>query len=107
MPEQNIKELTNGEFEKYIEKGIVVIDFFAEWCMPCLMMEPIIEDLAETFTGKVKFGKVNVGDNQTLAQKFKIISIPNFIIFKNGKQAGQFIGSMSAEDFGEKLKGYL
>jgi len=100
----SVPELSKKEFENFISKGIVVIDFFAEWCMPCLMMSPILEELNQKFNGKIKFGKVNVDDNQELAGKFKVQSIPNLIVFKDGKQVNQFIGSNSAEDLEEKLK---
>ena len=76
-----VPELTSNEFESFIKEGIVLIDFFAEWCMPCLMMAPVIDELSEKFKGKIKFGKINVGENQQLAQKFNVSSIPNFILF--------------------------
>ena len=85
----------------------MVIDFYADWCMPCLMMAPVIEDIARKFKGKIKFGKVNIEDNQELAQKFRIVSLPTFMLFKDGKQAKQFVGSRSIEDFEEKLKSLL
>lgn len=102
-----VPELTNHEFENFSKEGFVLIDFFAEWCMPCVMMGPIIDELSEKFKGKIKFGKVNVGDNQELARKFNISSIPNFTLIKDKKVVEQFIGSMSVEDFEEKLKKHL
>ena len=99
----SVSELTNNEFNDFVKEGFVLIDFFAEWCMPCLMMSPIIDELSEKFEGKIKFGKVDVGDNQELAQKFNVSSIPNFVLLKDGKVIEQFIGSMSAEEFEEKL----
>lgn len=104
---ENVKELTNGEFDEFIKEGVVLIDFSADWCMPCLMMAPIIEELSEKFGGKIKFGKVDVGENQDIASKFGVSSIPNFILFKGGEVADQFVGSMSSEDFEEKLKKHL
>ena len=87
---------------------MVLIDFFAEWCMPCMMMSPILDDLSERFKGKIKFGKVNVGEGgQEIAQKYNVSSIPNFTLFKDGKVVEQFIGSMTEDDFEEKLKGCL
>jgi len=102
--EKNVPELSSSEFNEYTKEGLVLIDFFAEWCMPCLIMSPVIEELSNKFVGKIKFGKINVDDNGALAQKFNIASIPNFVLFKDGKQIEQFIGSMSEEDFEEKLK---
>jgi len=102
-----VPELTNGEFEEFVRDGVVLIDFFAEWCMPCVMMGPVVDELSEKFKGKIKFGKVNIEENNALAQKFGVRSIPNLILFKDGKQSEQFIGALSAEDFEEKLKGFL
>ncbi len=99
-----VPELTNGEFESFIKSGTVLVDFFADWCMPCVMMAPVIEELNGKFKGKIKFGKVNIEDNQILAQKFGVRSIPNFVLFKDGKISKQFIGSRSEEDFEEELK---
>jgi len=99
-----VPELTNGEFDEFIKKDVAFVDFFAEWCMPCLMMSPIIDELNEKFKGKIKFGKVNVDDNKQIAQKFNIMSIPNMIVFKNGKQVEQFIGAIGQEELETKLK---
>jgi thioredoxin 1 len=102
-----VPELTNKGFEEFIKEGVVVIDFFADWCMPCLMMAPVIDELAEKLKDKVKFGKVNVEDNQALAQKFNVGSIPNIFILKKGKVVGQSVGSISAEELEDKLKAHL
>jgi thioredoxin 1 len=104
MANDKVPELTNGEFDSFIKNGSVLIDFFAEWCMPCLMMAPIMEELSDKFKGKVKFGKINVDENNKLAQKFDVMSIPNFILFKNGKASERFVGAMNLEDFEQKLK---
>lgn len=99
-----IPELTNGEFEKFIKEGVVLIDFFAEWCMPCVMMAPVLEDLCDEFKGKIKIGKVSVDDNQALASKFSVTSIPNFVLLKNGKVVEQVIGSMTQEELSKVIK---
>ena len=103
----NVPELTNGEFENFVKDGIVLIDFFAEWCMPCLIIAPIVEELSEKFKGKIKFGKVNVEGNKELARKFDISSIPNLVLFKEGKPIEHFIGSVSSEELERKLYKYL
>jgi len=102
-----VPELTNGEFENYTKNGLTLIDFFAEWCMPCVMMSPVIDELADKFDGKIKFGKVNVDENGELAGKFGVRSIPNFVLLKDGKVLEQFMGAMPAEDFQEKLEKHL
>ena len=107
MNNDKVPELTNGEFESFIKKGTVLIDFFTEWCMPCLMMAPVIEELSDKFKGKIKFGKVNVDENSKIAQKFHVTSIPTFILFKDGNAVKQFVGSIGQEEFGERLKQVL
>ena len=107
LTNDNVPELSKKEFEDFIKKDLALVDFFADWCMPCLMMAPIIDNLSEKFKEKIEFGKVNIEDNQKLAQEFDIVSIPNFILFKDGKQIEQFIGSMPFEDFEKKLKKFI
>jgi len=102
-----VKELTNGMFDDFIKEGLVLIDFSADWCMPCLMMAPILEEVAENMQGKLKIGKVDVQENQLLASKHGVSSIPNFVLFKNGEVVEQFVGSMPAEELEEKLKKHL
>ncbi len=99
----NVPELTGSEFEEFTKNGLVFIDFFAEWCMPCVMMAPVVDELSKKFRGKIKFGKVNVGDNEDLARKFNVSSIPNFVLLKDGKPINQFVGAMSSEELEEKL----
>ncbi len=103
----NVPELTDKEFEEFIKKGMVFIDFFAEWCMPCLMMAPVIDELSEKLGKKIKFGKVNVEDNQLLARKFNISSIPNFVLLKDGKPIEQFVGAMSGDELENRLKKFV
>jgi len=103
---ETIPELMNGDFDSFIKEGVVVIDFFAEWCMPCVMMGPVFEGLSESFAGKVSFGKVNVEDAPNIAAKFGVRSIPHFIVFNNGKKVEEFIGSLDEQEFEEKLKRY-
>ena len=107
MASDNVPELTNGEFENFTKKGLVLIDFFAEWCMPCLMMAPVLEGLSERFKGEIKIGKVNIEDNQLLSEKFSISSIPCMILFKNRKEIERFVGAMSDDELERKLKKYL
>ena len=72
----------------------VLVDFWAPWCGPCKMMGPVLEELASEVDGKAKICKVNVDDNPALAEKYGIMSIPNFIVFKNGQTAGQQVGAV-------------
>ena len=99
-----VTELSGEEINTFIKKGVVMIDFYADWCMPCITMGPVVEELAEKLKGKIKIGKVNVGDYPEIAQKFNVSSIPNFIVFKDGKQVDSFTGTMYSEELEEKLK---
>jgi thioredoxin 1 len=103
----SVPELTNKEFDEFIKKGIVFVDFFAEWCMPCVMMAPVVDEVSEKFRGKIKFGKINVNDNEALSKKFNVSSIPNFVLFKDGKVIEQFVGAMDAEELEYKLKKFI
>tara|TARA_Y100000310_G_scaffold306353_1_gene347415 strand:- start:1750 stop:2076 length:327 start_codon:yes stop_codon:yes gene_type:complete len=101
-------EITEEEFNNIIDNShkVVVVDFFAEWCMPCLMLAPIIDELALKMKD-VKFTKVNVDNNQKLAQKYNISPIPCLIIFKDGKEVDRIIGAKPIEEIEEKVKSYL
>ena len=103
----NVAELTNGEFDEFVKEGTVLIDFFAEWCMPCLIIAPIVDELSGKFKGKIKFGKVDIDSNKALAQKFDISSIPNLVLFKEGKPIEHFVGMTSSEELEEKLKVFV
>lgn len=81
----------------------VIVDFWAQWCRPCLMLGPIIEEIAEEFEGKVKVGKVNVDEEGYLANQFRISSIPTVMLFKDGKPASQVIGLLRKEDLIKRL----
>lgn len=76
----------------------VIVDFWAPWCMPCKMLEPIFEELSKEYINKVKFVKVNTDDNIEIAQRYYISGIPTLIIFKNGKPVNQAVGFMSKKE---------
>lgn len=84
----------NENFEKEVlnYKGSAVVDFWAEWCGPCRMLGPVIDNLASKYDGKIKFGKVNVDDCGDIASKYGISSIPCVIFFKDGQVVGKSIG---------------
>jgi len=87
-----IKTLNNKNFKPQIRSGIVLVDFWALWCGPCKMMAPVLNDLAETVGDKASIGKVNVDNQQQLAQKHKIRNIPTLVMFKNSKEINRYMG---------------
>ncbi len=76
----------------------VLVDFYADWCGPCKMMSPILEELSQEFDSKIKIVKINVDNNPELASEYGVMSIPNMIIFENGKQKENIVGARSKQD---------
>ncbi len=101
-------DLTDHNFNEIVKKfPLLVVDFWAPWCMPCKMVGPVIEELAKDYRGKVVFGKMNVDREQQIARKYGILSIPTIYIFKNGEMADQQIGAISREILGSMIKKHL
>jgi len=97
------KHLSDKNFELAIkENGNIVIDFWADWCMPCKMLEPILEEVEKELN--IKLYKVNVDDYPSLAEKYNILSIPTLLCFKNGSLVGRITGAMSKQRLYSKLK---
>ena len=101
-----IVTLTTDNFNEQIATGVVMVDFWATWCMPCKAMAPVIDEIASQTTGKVKVGKVDIDENQTLARQFGIQAIPTLIIFKDGKQVETLVGMQSKESIVRALSKY-
>ncbi|NLU06826.1 MAG: thioredoxin [Clostridiales bacterium] len=85
----------------------VVVDFWAPWCGPCKMVGPVMEELDEKYSGKIKFVKVNVDENPITSQKFRISSIPTIMVFKNGKAVENMVGFRPKSDFEQVLNRYI
>lgn len=98
MASENVFDLTEKDFDEYIKKGNVIVDFWAEWCGPCKMMGPHFAEAAKEMKGKVKFAKVDVDKEGDLAQRFQVMGIPTLIFFKNGEQVNRTSGAMHSED---------
>ena len=105
MASPNIVTLTADNFEQEVTKSAtpVLVDFWAEWCGPCKMVAPILDELATEYGGKIKIGKVNIDDHQQLAIQFRINSIPTFMFFKGGEQVDQIVGAKGKKDFKAKI----
>lgn len=93
------------DFKKEVldNKGLVFVDFYADWCAPCKVTGPIIDQLSEEMKN-IKFVKVNVDENADLAATYSIFSIPTFMIFNDGRVAHQFVGAMGKESFLSEIK---
>ncbi len=98
-----------ADFDKEVlqAKGVVVVDFYADWCPPCRMLGPVVEKAAEEYAGKVKFVKVNVDKHQDLAGKYEVTSIPRLIIFKDGRQVDSDVGYRDGKALKKWIDKYL
>ncbi len=101
--------ITDAQFATEISQSQVpvILDFWAPWCGPCKVTLPILEELETEYAGKVKFTKMNVDENNEVPQNFGVMSIPTFVLFKNGQPFKTFVGGRSKEDFKRELDALL
>ncbi len=101
--------ITTANFQKEVLESDmpVLLDFYADWCGPCKMMGPVVEELAKEYDSKIKVGKINVDDNPEIAQKYRVMSIPMFGFFKNGQLEDSVIGAVPKANLEEKIKALI
>jgi thioredoxin 1 len=107
MPE--IVNTTDARFEKDVgEAGkLVIVDMWAEWCGPCRMMEPVLEEVSKEYAQKVKVVKLNIDQNQDIAIKYGVGSIPTFLFFRDGKEIDRVTGAFPKKQFAKKIDAHL
>ncbi|MFH1655835.1 MAG: thioredoxin [Candidatus Omnitrophota bacterium] len=104
-----IVHLTDKNFEKEVlkSKTPVLVDFWAEWCMPCKMIAPILDEIFKEYSGRLKIAKINIDEGQNTATKYGIMSIPTLMFFKNGVVSDQVVGALTREQLIKKIQDNL
>jgi len=102
-----MKYLDSGNYDEFIASGVVVIDFYADWCGPCKMFAPTFEEAMSDYEGRVSFAKVNVDENRDIASKNKIMGIPTMIFFKDGTIADRVSGVLDKSAFYNRIDSLL
>lgn len=103
-----VTEVKDSNFDEFVKSApLVIVDCWAPWCGPCRMLGPIIEQLAEEFSGKITFGKMNTDENETTPMKFNITAIPTMLVFKNGAQVDRIVGAGNKDFMKQKFAKHL
>lgn len=109
MASDKVVQITDDNFDEQVikKKGLILVDFWAEWCGPCRMIAPILDELAEEYEGQVTIAKLNVDENRQSSTRFNIRSIPTLLFFKDGAQVEQIIGASSKSAIKAKVQQHL
>ncbi len=102
-----MKHLTDANFGKETQAGVTLVDFHANWCGPCRMLAPVLEQVAVDIQGKAAIGKVDIDTEQKTAAQFQITSVPTMILFKDGKEVKRLVGLRNAEAIKEMILAVL
>ena len=107
MASDKLKTLTDSNFDQEIKNGVVLVDFWAEWCGPCRRIAPIVEELAGQYDGRATVGKLNVDENPNVPGRFMIRGIPTLLLFKDGQLADTLVGLAPKEDIARMIDRHL
>ena len=107
MASENVKNLTDTDFDASVKNGVVLVDFWAEWCAPCRRLAPTVDQLAQEYSGRITVAKVNIDENPMVPSKFMIRGIPTLLLFKNGDLKETVVGLAGKEDLAKLLDKHL
>ncbi len=100
-------QFTDENFEEKIKQGVTLIDFYADWCGPCRMLTPVLEEVAAEMQGKAVFAKLDIDQNQKVAGQYQVTSVPTLVLFKDGKEVNRLVGLRDAEAIKHFVSGAL
>ena len=107
---ENIIDLSEATFEPEVKKEtqkFVLVDFWASWCMPCLVVAPVLEKIAKSYSDRLKICKLNIDDNHKIASDLGVMSIPTLMLFKDGKEQERIVGALGEEELTRRLEKYI
>ena len=106
---EKIETFTDATFDENVKSSEVpvLVDFWAEWCGPCKMISPVLEEIAQEHEGKIRIGKLNIDDNLDVTRRFEVMSIPTLILFKDGEVQARLIGAKPKGQLLEEISAYL
>ena len=107
MASDKIKTLGDGDFDAAVQQGVVLVDFWAEWCAPCRRLAPTVDQLAEEYAGRVTVAKMNIDEHPVTAPKFGVRGIPTLLLFKNGQLAESVVGLAAKDDLARMIDKHL
>ncbi len=109
MANEKVLNVTTDNFDEEVmnSEQPVLVDFWAPWCGPCRMVGPVVEELAEQYFGRVKVGKLNVDEQQELAGRYKVMSIPTIMLFKDGDVVEKVVGARTREEFEKMIDKFI
>jgi len=104
-----VNTLTDANFDQAVASSNLplLVDFWADWCMPCKMMAPVVETLARDYSGRAYFAKIDTDRNRATSMRFSVMSIPNFVLFQNGRRVDQVLGAVGCGGLEALLRGHL
>lgn len=104
-----VNQISSGEFEKFVlnNNGVVLVEFFGTWCMPCKMLSGVLDQVAEKFNGQAEIVKLDLDENEELAKQYGVMTVPTLIVFKNGAECEKSVGFRNINQITQMIEKYI